>query len=92
MSKDRGSRSKKSLRETVVQSPRTARHREYALSEEGRAYRRRYAKIWRKRNPERAKEISRVAQKKYRVKMKAKGYHIDMIDGKWQWVPRRKKK
>ena len=69
-----------------------SRGRRYALSEEARAYRRRYAKIWRKRNPERAKEISRVAQKKYRVKMKAKGYHIDMKDGKWQWVPRRKKK
>jgi hypothetical protein len=60
--------------------------RKYRLSPAEREYFRRRARAWRRRNPEKARLISREAQKKYRVKMKAKGYRIGLSDGKWKWI------
>ena len=58
----------------------------YKRSAAERAYFRKKAQEWRQRNPEKARKISREAQRKYRAKMKAKGYKIRLVRGKWKWV------
>ena len=60
--------------------------KKYRLSAEERAYFRKKAREWRQRNPKKARKISREAQKKFRDKMKAKGYRIRLIRGKWKWM------
>ena len=60
--------------------------KEFRLSPAEREYFRRRGRAWRRRNPEKARRISREAQKKYRVKMRAKGFRIGLSGGKWQWI------
>jgi len=64
----------------------------YKRSPEERAYFRKRARKWRRKNPEKAKEISRRAGRRYRTKMIASGHKLRLIDGKWKWVKEKTKK
>lgn len=60
--------------------------KEYKRSPAERAYFKRRGRMWRSKNPEKARKISCDAQRKYRTKMKARGCQIRLVGGKWKWV------